>query len=163
MAVIPGRPPHCSSVTSVYLVVAIRFLAKNILRAVLKSASTLGGVPMAVPPSQRAPKALRPFFSDFLAIYCKQIEKDFYRCREEAERNKALIEQRRQDKAVRTKAVADELVALDEGLCHHIKRHRVALDEEHRHYADEFTERMKEACCHHEASLEATLSAVIAE
>ena len=50
MAVIPGRPPHCSSVTSVYLVVAIRFLAKNILRAVLKSASTLGGVPMTVPP-----------------------------------------------------------------------------------------------------------------
>ena len=74
-----------------------------------------------------------------------------------------MIEQRRQDKAVHTKAVADELVALDEGLCHHIKRHRVALDEEHRHYADEFTERMKEACCHHEASLEATLSAVIAE
>ena len=119
MAVIPGRPPHCSSVTSVYLVVAIRFLAKNILRAVLKSASTLGGVPMAVPPSQRAPKALRPFFLDFLAIYCKQKEKDFYRCREEAERNKALIEQRRQDKAVHTKAVADELVALDEGLCCH--------------------------------------------
>jgi hypothetical protein len=38
---------------------------------------------------------------------------------EEAERNKALIEQRRQDEAARTKAVADELVALDEGLCRH--------------------------------------------
>jgi len=85
---------------------------------------------MAVPTSQRAPNALRQFFSDFLAAHCEQIEKDLYRCREEDERKKALIERRRQDEAACMKAVADELVALDEGLCHHIERHRVALNEE---------------------------------
>ena len=77
-----------------------------------------------------------------------------------------LTKRRRQDEAERTKAVANELVALDEGHCRHIERHRVALDEDRHCYADEFTERlrlMEEAGRHHVASLEATVSAAIAE
>ena len=58
-------------------------------------------------PPTRAPNALGPLFSDFLA-QCEQIEKDFYRHREEAERNKALIERHRHEEAARAKAVADK-------------------------------------------------------
>ena len=59
-------------------------------------------------PPPHAPNALGPLFLDFLA-QCEQIEKDFYCHWEEAERNKALIEQHRQDKAALVKAVANEL------------------------------------------------------
>ena len=41
-------------------------------------------------PSQRAPNALGPLLLGILA-HCKQIEKDFYRYREVAKHNKALI------------------------------------------------------------------------
>ena len=105
-----------------------------------------------------------PFFSDFFAAHCEQIEKDFYRRREVAERNQALIERRRQDEAALTKAVTNELAALDKGRHRHIKRHRVALNEEHCCYANEFTEwlrLMEEARCRHAASLQATVSATI--
>ena len=96
---------------------------------------------------------MRPLFSDFLA-QCKQIEKDFYHFQEEAKRNKALIEQRRQDEAAHAKAVADEFTKW-------LRLMEEARQARAKAVADEFTEwlrLMEEARYHHVASLQATMS-----